>query len=282
MKDTGMTTIIAREGETDLAAARRIFPRRTTRGGAAYFEQGEGEPVVLLHGVGMRLEAWAPQLGVLARTHRVIAVDLPGHGESAKLRAGSTIEDFVAWFGRFLDDMAIEKANVAGHSMGAMITGGAVATFPEKIARAAYVCGVHRRDAAAKAAVLARAAAIPVNGVDRVGPLARWFGDDPNHVEARELVRRFLDLVDVEAYGIAYSAFAAGDEVYADSWGQVTCPVLFLTADGDPNSTPEMAQAMAAMAPRGRARIISGHRHMVSLTAPETVNALMCEWLARS
>ncbi|MBB4105486.1 pimeloyl-ACP methyl ester carboxylesterase [Rhizobium borbori] len=41
-----------------------------------------------------------------------------------------------------------------------------------------------------------------------------------------------------------------------------------------------MARQMAALCPQGVARIIEGHRHMVNLTAPEAVNALMREWLA--
>ena len=44
-------------------------------------EAGAGEPILLIHGVGMRAEAWAPQIAALASDHSVIAVDMPGHGE---------------------------------------------------------------------------------------------------------------------------------------------------------------------------------------------------------
>jgi pimeloyl-ACP methyl ester carboxylesterase len=260
--------------------ARGPLPRKTTRRGAAYFEVGAGEPLVLIHGVGMRLEAWAPQIAAFANTHRVIAVDMPGHGESARLPPGSTIREFVGWLGGFLDDMAIGRTNLAGHSMGAMIAGGAAVTFPDRIARVACLNGVGRRDPGAKAAVLVRAASIPEIGVDKDGPLDRWFGNDPQSRDVRALTRNWLDLVDPEGYAIAYSAFANGDQVYADGWGAVACPALFLTGTGDPNSTPEMAETMAAAAKNGWARIVEGHRHMVSLTAPETVNAAMAEWLA--
>lgn len=256
------------------------FSRKTTASGAAYFEAGMGETLILIHGVGMRLEAWAPQIEVFSKTHRVVAVDMPGHGGSERLAAGSGLRDFVAWFGRFLDDMNIKRANVAGHSMGALISGGAAATFADRITRVAYLNGVYRRDPAAKAAVLARAAAIHTEGVDTEGPLLRWFGDDPESQRARELTRAWLEMVNPEGYAIAYSAFAGGDETYADCWPSVKCPALFLTGSGDPNSTPEMAEQMAALAPNGWSRIVEGHRHMVNLTAPGTVNALMAEWLA--
>ena len=68
---------------------------------------------------------------------------------------------------------------------------------------------------------------------------------------------------------------------YADAWPAVRCPALFLTGRDDPNSTPAMAEEMAALAPHGYARIIEGHRHMVNLTAASEVNQLLAEWLAK-
>jgi len=256
------------------------LPRKTTAGGAAYFEAGEGEDLILIHGVGMRLEAWQPQIEALSRSHHVIAVDMPGHGGSGRLPEGSTLQEFVSWFGRFLDDLKIMRANVAGHSMGALISGGAAATFGDRVMRVAYLNGVYRRDPAAKASVLARAASIRTNGVDKQGPLLRWFGNDPKSIHARELTRNWLDMVDPEGYAVAYNAFAGGDETYAGCWPSIACPALFLTGSDDPNSTPLMAEQMAAITPRGYVRIVDTHRHMVNLTAPETVNALMAEWLA--
>jgi len=255
------------------------FERARTAGGAAFFAVGEGEPLVLIHGVGMRLEAWAPQIARFSGSHRVIAVDMPGHGESDKLPTGSTIADFVAWLGRFLDDMGIGPANIAGHSMGALISGGAAATMGGRVRRVACLNGVYRRDAEAKAAVLARAAAISSEGVDKAGPLNRWFGDDLDSENARQITRHCLETVDPNGYAIAYTAFAGGDAIYADRWPFVECPAMFLTGSGDPNSTPEMARQMADAAPKGWAEIVAGHRHMVNLTAPEIVNDLMAGWL---
>ena len=254
--------------------------RKRTARGTAYHEVGKGEPLVLIHGVGMRLEAWTPQIEVFSKSQRVIAVDMPGHGESVGLPSGSKLEAFVAWFGGFLDEMALGQVNVAGHSMGALVAGGAAATFGKRIKRVAYLNGVYRRDPEAKAAVLARAAAIPISGVDKEGPLLRWFGDDAQSGVARELTRTWLGLVDPKAYATAYAAFAGGDGTYADRWPDVGAPALFLTGSDDPNSTPRMAEQMAAAAPKGWARIVEGHRHMVNLTAPEIVNELLAEWLS--
>jgi (E)-2-((N-methylformamido)methylene)succinate hydrolase len=255
------------------------FGRRFARNGAAYHERGEGEPLVLVHGVGMRLEAWEPQIEALSSSCRVIAVDMPGHGESESLPNGSDLAAFVAWLSEFLDALSLDRVNIAGHSMGALISGGAVATFPARIRRIALLNGVFRRDSAAKAAVLARAAAIETAGVDIEGPTKRWFDQDEDDSLPRLMTQTWLRGMNKNAYATAYGAFAGGDETYADAWSRVTCPALFLTGSGDPNSTPEMARQMAALAPRGVSHIIEGHRHMVNLTASQTVNQLMLEWL---
>lgn len=254
--------------------------RCRTRGGAAYVDSGHGEPLLLIHGVGMRLEAWGPQIAPLSATHRVIAVDMPGHGDSDRLPAGSQLTDFVRWFGAVIDDLDLARVNVAGHSMGALVTGGLAATRPDRVARVALLNGVHRRSEEARAAVEARAAGMRAGEFDSEGPLKRWFSPAERDGEAYRLTQDLLMRNDPEGYATAYSAFATGDTVYADAWDEIGVPALFLTGSDDPNSTPEMSRRMAEAAPRGRCVVIEGHRHMVNLTAPDQVNAALRQWLA--
>lgn len=255
--------------------------RSRTRNGAAYLETGTGEPLLLIHGVGMRLEAWGPQIAALSDTHRVIAVDMPGHGGSERIASNARLDGFVAWLSVVIDDLGLDVVNVAGHSMGALIAGGIAATQPQRVRRVALLNGVYRRSPDARAAVRARAAEILDGQIDYDGPLLRWFGEDNQHSEAYRLTRRWLLDVDPKGYATAYSAFAEGDALYADWWPSVRCPALFLTGADDPNSTPAMAMAMADAAPHGYFRLIENERHMVNLTAPAAVTAIMREWLSR-
>ncbi|WP_371169313.1 alpha/beta fold hydrolase [Aliiroseovarius sp. 2305UL8-7] len=245
----------------------------------SFQEQGHGEPVVLVHGVGMQSAAWTPQIRDLSETHRVIAIDLPGHGGSDPLPDDSQLPDFVRWFGDVIETMGLPRVNVAGHSMGALIAGGFAVEHPERISRVALINGVFRRDADASRAVIARAAVIRDGLADIETPLARWFGDTPVERAARDQVAGFLRAVDQDGYATAYAAFAHGDATYADKYAQITCPFLAMTGDEDPNSTPAMSTAMAQMAQNGRAISINGHRHMVNLTAPEVVSAHLNDWL---
>ena len=258
-----------------------IRPRSSTPRGAAYVEAGEGEPVVLIHGVGLRLEAWSSQIENLATTHRVIAVDMPGHGASAPIGHGSDVAAFVDWFVTVLDDLGLESVNVAGHSMGALIAGGCAVVAPARVRRVALLSAVHRRDVAASTAVKVRAAEIAAGNFDPKAPLARWFGNDGEASEPYRLVKGWLAAVDVDAYATAYASFASGDTVYADRWPGVACPALFLTGGLDPNSTPQMSLDLAAASPRGEACIVAGHRHMVNMTAPDEVTTALRHWLTR-
>ena len=255
--------------------------RCSTPHGTAYVDVGEGEPLVLIHGVGLRLEAWAPQISALAATHRVIALDLPGHGASSPIAAGSRLPAFVDWLVEALDDLGLGSANVAGHSLGALIAGGCTITYPSVVRRVALLNPIHRRDLAASVAVKARVAEIETGLFDPTAPLTRWFGDGSVGSDTYQLVKGWLADVDIPAYATAYNAFAEGDDGYADRWPEVRCPALFLTGGGDPNSTPQMARDLAAETPLGEVRIVADHRHMVNMTAPDEVTAALQQWLTR-
>lgn len=234
---------------------------------------------LLLHGVGMRAEAWGPQIVALAAHYRVIAADLPGHGGSAALNLSAPdLPDYVAWAARLVQALGLGAVHVVGHSMGALIAMGLAIERPDLVRSAALLNAVHCRTPAARMAVLARADEIAAGGGAIEAPLARWF--DAQQSALRGQVAGWLSAVSPQGYAAAYRAFAHGDTVYAARIGEISAPLLVLTGDDDANSTPEMTRDMAALAPQGRAVVIAGHRHMVNLTAPAAVNAALVDWLA--
>ncbi|RPD94659.1 alpha/beta fold hydrolase [Candidatus Pantoea deserta] len=238
----------------------------------SYLEAGTGTPLVLIHGVGMNAESWFPQIEALSARFRVIAVDMPGHGESDAFSRPVTLPDYVAWLAEFLEQRAESRFAVAGHSMGALITAGLAISHPEQVSHAIVMSGVYRRSDAARQAVLQRAQELAAGSAQLDSPLTRWFGEDESEAALRERVGRWLQQVDVQGYAAAYQAFASGDEIYADRWDEIACPVLVLTGELDANSNPQMARAMADAAPFGQAVIIANARHMVSLTDAQRVN----------
>lgn len=245
----------------------------------SYLEAGTGTPLVLIHGVSMNAESWMPQIEVLQHDFQVIAVDMPGHGQSESFQHSVTLKDYVAWIAAFLHCLPAANFAVAGHSMGALITAGLAIDHPQLVNRAIVMSSVYRRSAAARAAVMQRAQELASGDVRADSPLTRWFSDTPEEAEIRKRVSGWLNQVNVTGYALAYQAFAAGDTLYAGRWGEMCCPVLVLTGELDANSSPEMAYQMAAAAPQGRAVIISKAKHMVNLTDAQRVNEEIIKFL---
>ena len=86
----------------------------------AWLRQGEGRPLVLIHGFGADLDSWRPLVGSLADRRPVLAVDLPGHGGSAAAEAPS-LDGFAAAVADTLVDEGITSADLLGHSLGAAV-----------------------------------------------------------------------------------------------------------------------------------------------------------------
>lgn len=89
----------------------------------AYDRSGQGEPLVLLHGQGFSRRSFDPVVPALAARRDVIAVDLPGHGESARQPkgAGNAPGDLAVAVAELLDELGLPDAHVAGNSSGGWV-----------------------------------------------------------------------------------------------------------------------------------------------------------------
>ncbi|WP_421121106.1 alpha/beta fold hydrolase [Aquihabitans daechungensis] len=93
----------------------------TPDGGSVHvLEKGEGRPLVLLHGITLRADVWAPQFHQLADRYRVIAVDLRGHGSSRAGDDGFGIARLADDLATLLTELDLHHAVLVGHSMGGM------------------------------------------------------------------------------------------------------------------------------------------------------------------
>ena len=248
--------------------------QRCKTGSVAAISGGDGPLVVLIHGVGLRAEAWAAQFGELAKTHRVVAVDMPGHGDSAVLKATPDLEDFADAIATVLDAPAV----IIGHSFGAMIAMNIATRYPECVTAIAALNAIYQRDPAAKAAVLARADSLDgAAAVDPGATLTRWFGDAPS--PQRDACRSWLTGGNPAGYRDAYRVFAREDGPAEQELRDLHCPALFLTGGREPNSTPEMSRQMAATVRAGRAEVVTAAAHMLPMTHASEVNVILADFI---
>ena len=103
----------------------------------AHDRSGSGEPLILIHGFGSFRGVWAPVLPALEREREVIAIDIPGFGDSPPDPDHPTPLRLAERIGEFMDELGFERAHVAGFSMG-----GWIALELNKLGRALSTCAL--------------------------------------------------------------------------------------------------------------------------------------------
>lgn len=132
----GFLAATAASGEGGLRF-RRI---ETSEGHLSISEAGTGSPVVMLHGLGATKVSFLPTVAALANTHRAIALDLPGFGDSTKpIRAAYDAKYFAKAVVALLDALGLERAHFVGNSMGGRVAIEVGLRYPERVGRLALL-----------------------------------------------------------------------------------------------------------------------------------------------
>jgi pimeloyl-ACP methyl ester carboxylesterase len=110
-----------------------------------YQSYGQGsEAFVLVHGWSSNLTAWGYQIPDLAKRARVVALDLPGHGQSDKPQLAYTMDHFAAAVDAVMKDAKVERAVLLGHSMGTPVVRQFYRKYPKKTLAIVIVDGALR------------------------------------------------------------------------------------------------------------------------------------------
>lgn len=247
---------------------------RQAFGALGAIKAGSGRKLVLLHGVGLRAEAWGGQIKGLGARFEITAPDMPGHGGDASRSFPSDIRGYTDLVAAALQ----EPSDIAGHSMGAMIALDLAIRFPHKVRSVIAMNAIFERSVHASQAVQARARDILKGGRPDAEPtLTRWFGSEQS--EPRRACAAWLETVDLQGYGNAYSVFAHQNGPERSDISDLSVPALFITGRLEPNSTPEMSGEMARLAPQGVVKIIEDAAHMMPMTHSDEVNEALVEFL---
>lgn len=110
--------------------------------------QGDGPTVVLIHGIGTTMADWAlsGQTALLSKHHRVIAMDRPGYGQSAREAGPCTPADQADAIAATLSEAGIQRATLVGHSYGVLPAIHCAARHPNRIAALVLIGGVFYAD----------------------------------------------------------------------------------------------------------------------------------------
>jgi len=219
----------------------------------AYLDEGEGDPVLLIHGFASNVATnWIGPGWVKALTEagfRVVAYDNRGHGHSGKLY---DVKDYGAPLmaedaRRLLDHLRLARAEVMGYSMGARISAFLAIAHPERV----------------RSLVFAGLGINMVRGVAGTGPVARALEaesiDDVTNPTARTF-RAFAEQTNSDLKALAACIRSARAPITAQDLGRLACPVLVVVGEEDVIGGD--AAQLAALMPNARAFMVPGRDHM--------------------
>jgi len=249
-----------------------------------YLERGSGRPLVLLHGITLRADVWAPQLHQLADRYRVIAVDLRGHGGSLAGSAGYGMGPLGDDVAAVLEDLDVRNAVVVGHSMGGMglmqfcgahpdVLGVRVAGLVFMATRAHQVVPPHLRRAAIRVAERRQAV------MDAGGPLPRPPGLGPRFVRpvfgdrpSRRALAIVADMVeDMDDTALLTTARGLLDHDARIALQATATPSLVLVGSRDLLTPVGSARHLAGLLPNTRLVLFPRAGHQLMQERPEGV-----------
>jgi pimeloyl-ACP methyl ester carboxylesterase len=129
MREGHVTNRAVSESYLELRNGTRVF----------YHRLGEGEPVVLLHGIAHSSQAWQPVLPALAERYEVVAIDMPGCGRSDKPDTDYSLGAQATAVRYILDALKLDFVTVVGHSLGGGIAMTLAYQYPERVGRLGLV-----------------------------------------------------------------------------------------------------------------------------------------------
>ena len=241
---------------------------------------GDGPLLVLLHGFTQNASCWGHFGAHLARTHTILAIDLPGHGGSADVDA-----DLAETAALVLEAAGVDRVALLGYSLGGRVALTLALAAPERVRRLVLLGATAGIDDPRAAAERRRSDEELASTMEREGDLPaflrRWLDQD-----------LFRDLSDDEAQlsercrntvaGLARSLRRSGAGTQVPSWSRLSTldvPALVIAGQDDTKFT-SLAMRMVDLLPRGELALIEGAGHSCHLTRSEEVGHLVDGWLS--
>ena len=223
---------------------------------------GEGEPVIMVHGLGGSSRCWARTLPALASRYRVFLVDLPGFGRLRRLHRRFTLDTAASWLREWLRAADVGRAHLIGHSMGAFISAQIAAASPELVDRL----------------VLVSAAGIPTGR-----SLADCIRRVPGGWRHRAPGTWRLVLIDAlltRPSVVMRTARALLTQDLRTTLAEIRAPTLVVWGADDPMMPVECAAAFRNGIPGARAVLLPRAGHLPMISRPEEFNRALRSFLA--
>lgn len=250
-----------------------------------YEVAGEGKPVLFIHGYPFDGSMWQPQIEALSGQARLILPDLRGFGASQATQPPYTMDLYADDLKGLLDHLGVERAVLAGLSMGGYISFAFYRMYPERVQALALLDtrpqadSPEAREGRKKAAEIARtegAAAIAKSLIPKLFSPKTLDSQSP----VVDVVRQMMERQKVD--GIVGALMAMADRPDSTpTLAQITRPTLILVGADDVLTPPDASRQMHEAIRGSRMEIIPDAGHLSTMEQPERVNRILADWLSQ-
>ncbi|MEX2476998.1 MAG: alpha/beta fold hydrolase [Gracilimonas sp.] len=264
----------------------------------SYIEAGSGDQtLILIHGLGSYLPAWSMNIDELSQHFKVIALDLPGYGQSSKDTEQHTIPFFAESVEQLMNELQIERTSLIGHSMGGQIALYISAHSPEKIeklvlsAPAGFEQFTEQHKAAFAATVSPEAIAAATDSMIAQNMNVNFveFPESAQFIIDDRIALKQSEDFDDYARAQSESVFAMLNEPVWDLLSEIEQPTLVIYGNQDaliPNrylnpqlTTKTVAEAGVERMPNADLQMIDQAGHFVHFEQAEIFNQAVIEFL---
>jgi 3-oxoadipate enol-lactonase len=238
----------------------------------AYEIDGEGDDVVMIHGLGGSSNTWTAILGTFTR-NRVVRIDLPGSARSDRVDGDLSCEKFVTSVIDVMNAAKIDRAHVVAHSMGTIVAAHLAAQHPQRVRSMALFGPLLAPPDPARTALRGRAQKAKNEGAAGMQGIADALVQASTSAESRRsrlsavaLVRESLMRQCSNGYARNCEALANMQAVNTDL---IKCPTLLVTGEDDVVAPPQSVRLMASKISGSHVEVIKGCGHWTPIETPE-------------
>ena len=244
--------------------------------------QGQGEPIILVHGNGSTHKVWTEVIAHLQDAFRCVTYDLRGHGTSPHDASQLELETLVGDLEQVRRDLKCARATFVGHSLGAAITAAYALKYPEHVETLCLLAAPAARSQQGRQAAAALLENLRTHGVKRVMStlVKSWYTEHflAHHPAALRARLGQLDEIDDDAFIKSYELYNGID---IDPWlDRIVARTLVMTGELSRGSGADVAGFIANRLSNSKLVVIEGLKNGILTEAPDRVAAEIREFLS--
>jgi pimeloyl-ACP methyl ester carboxylesterase len=248
-----------------------------------YKTYGEGEPVILIGGLGSQLQSWVTQIPIYSKYFKIVVFDNRGSGKSDKPEAGYSTQDMAHDTASLMKELGIESAHVVGKSMGGMIAQWLAILYPEKVRKLVLGSSSASRDEVGNEILRMGREIATKMGTKAVWLIALYLGYTRGYIEENlGTIKEVMSSVpeDPEALiGYIGQSFACEGHNTRELLTQINSSTLVMAGESDLIVSPKRSRELGERIPNSVVKVFDGVGHGFWRERQEQVDKLVLDFL---